>query len=301
MERRRSREARARRSVRGRASPKASRLTRKALYESVWSHPLNAVAAELGISGNGLAKICDRVMIPCPKRGYWAKVQAGKKPAREPLPAAPASVGEWVTISSERAASRRTRTRLSREARAEQLIEAAGKIIGRDGLPAATMKRVAREIGLSEAQAYNYFKSQKELLIALARRELAAMNSVRLGEIGRIDDHLTRITLSTVIYLREVSHRGTLVQTLLGSPAVRLALREERLRQRSMGVDGVSDRMQRSFGTPRDLASASAAILTALCLRAGRLLANKKVSLELAQRLTLAMLIRANRDLMAPA
>ncbi|MFQ5562704.1 MAG: hypothetical protein ACE5FO_03950 [Parvularculaceae bacterium] len=54
-------------------------LTRKELYAQVWRKPMSRLAAEYGLSGNGLAKICDRHKIPYPPRGHWAKKAAGKK------------------------------------------------------------------------------------------------------------------------------------------------------------------------------------------------------------------------------
>jgi len=39
---------------------------------------MSRLAEEFGISGNGLAKICDRMDVPYPPRGYWAKKEAGK-------------------------------------------------------------------------------------------------------------------------------------------------------------------------------------------------------------------------------
>ncbi len=62
--------------------------TREQLYEAVWSTPVVKLAAELGISDVGLAKTCRRMGIPRPPRGYWARVEAGEKLKREPLPAA---------------------------------------------------------------------------------------------------------------------------------------------------------------------------------------------------------------------
>ena len=53
-------------------------ITRRALYDLVWSKPLTTLAAEFGISDVGLAKICQRHRITTPERGYWAKVAAGK-------------------------------------------------------------------------------------------------------------------------------------------------------------------------------------------------------------------------------
>lgn len=65
---------------------KATTLTRQELYAAVWSTPMIRLAEQYGISGNGLAKICDRAGIPCPPRGYWAQLAVGKAPAPAPLP-----------------------------------------------------------------------------------------------------------------------------------------------------------------------------------------------------------------------
>jgi hypothetical protein len=61
-------------------------LTREELYALVWSKPMKTLASRCGLSDVGLAKICRHHAIPVPPRGYWAKLQAGKKVARQPLP-----------------------------------------------------------------------------------------------------------------------------------------------------------------------------------------------------------------------
>lgn len=53
-------------------------LTRRAMYDLVWSRLMTKVAEDLGISDVGLKKICDKHRIPTPPRGYWAKRDAGK-------------------------------------------------------------------------------------------------------------------------------------------------------------------------------------------------------------------------------
>ena len=57
-------------------------LTRRAIYDLVWSSPMTKIAEDLGISDVGLKKICLKHRIPTPTRGYWAKKQAGK-PVRQ--------------------------------------------------------------------------------------------------------------------------------------------------------------------------------------------------------------------------
>jgi len=57
-------------------SPKT--ITREALYKLVWSKPCRAVAKELGISDVAVGKICRKLQVPKPERGFWAKKAHGK-------------------------------------------------------------------------------------------------------------------------------------------------------------------------------------------------------------------------------
>ena len=62
-------------------------LKREDLYEHVWTEPMWKLAPKIGISDVGLKKICIKMGIPTPERGYWAKIEAGHKMPRVPLPA----------------------------------------------------------------------------------------------------------------------------------------------------------------------------------------------------------------------
>lgn len=272
-------------------------LTRARLYGLVWARPLSVVARELGISGNGLSKICDRLLIPYPPRGHWAKAQAGRAPEAPPLPPAPSASDDRIVISGARAPSRRQRTRFSAEARRDQLIEAAAGLIAAEGLSGVSMKQVARRVGISEAQAHNCFARRQDLLLALARREIHAMETRRRTELNRGHDRYTRVTLSTVTYLREVADRGALIQVLLSSAEVREGLRAERQLTRRWDAKRVADDLTAAYSLPDELAYAHTTVLTSLSLRAGRLLAAKKLSLEAAERLTVALITAGNRDM----
>ncbi len=50
------------------------------------------------------------------------------------------------------------------------------RIARSEGVHAVSLKRIARDIGISEAQIYNYYKSLAEVLVAIARTELMEMN-----------------------------------------------------------------------------------------------------------------------------
>ena len=64
-------------------------VSRERLYEEVWTTPVLTLAKRYGLSDRGLGKLCAREAIPVPPRGYWAKIRAGKKLKRPPLPPAP--------------------------------------------------------------------------------------------------------------------------------------------------------------------------------------------------------------------
>lgn len=48
-------------------------LTRKELYDLVWSKPFTTLAKKYLISDNGLRKICLKMDIPLPKSGHCSK------------------------------------------------------------------------------------------------------------------------------------------------------------------------------------------------------------------------------------
>ena len=58
---------------------------RDSLYEEVWATPMAKLAKKYGISDVGLAKVCRKLSIPVPGRGYWAKNDAGQAVQKLPL------------------------------------------------------------------------------------------------------------------------------------------------------------------------------------------------------------------------
>jgi len=274
-------------------------LTRKDLYRRVWSKPISVVAKEVGLSGNALAKICNRLLVPYPPRGYWARSHAGAATPRPPLPAAPEISSTHAIIPGKRSASRRVRTRLDPEERREQLIQIAEQLVAQDGLHAASMKRIAATAGISETQAYNYFGSRERLLVELARREFAKIRDARQIDIDNTQDHYARITRTTRTYLRQIGQRGGLLQTLLSSPDVRAMLRKEHRQQTTNDVRSHAQGLVELYGVSRDLALGTTVVLTTLCLRAGKLIADHRINLETGEKLCLSMVVQGSRNLIS--
>lgn len=65
---------------------------RQELYELIWSKPVMQLAADFGISDVAVAKHCKKLHVPWPPRGYWAKIQAGQKIRKPPLPLSPEEI-----------------------------------------------------------------------------------------------------------------------------------------------------------------------------------------------------------------
>ena len=54
-------------------------LSRKQLYDLVWSTPLSKLTLQYALSTNGIKKICKEFDIPIPDRSYWSKLKFNKK------------------------------------------------------------------------------------------------------------------------------------------------------------------------------------------------------------------------------
>lgn len=72
-------------------------VSREELYELVWSEPMTKVGTRFDVSSSFLARVCARLNVPRPPRGYWAKLAVGKARPKPPLPAPrPGDEHEWT-------------------------------------------------------------------------------------------------------------------------------------------------------------------------------------------------------------
>jgi AcrR family transcriptional regulator len=277
------------------ATSRTTTLSRKQLYQRVWSESISVVARDMGLSNNALAKICNRLLVPYPNRGYWNKVNAGKRVARTPLPAAPELQSEQVTVGAIPAASRRERTRLSPEARRTQLLMIAAEIVRKQGSHAASLKRIAADAGISETQAYNYFPTREKLLSELAISEFEKIQAARRLDVGQVQGHQAKILVGTRTYLRQIDQRGGLLQMLLINPDVREAVRRNKEKSSRLNLNTHVAYLVELYRISRESALGVTVVLSRLCLRAGKLLADKRISLESAERLCLSMVSEGSR------
>lgn len=82
------------------------KVAREQLYNEIWAEPMTTVAKKYDVSSNYLARICERLSIPRPGRGYWQQRAVGADVEPEPLPdVEPGDEIEWSRDGSPAATS----------------------------------------------------------------------------------------------------------------------------------------------------------------------------------------------------
>lgn len=266
-------------------------LTREQLFQQVWSEPMGKVAGRYGLTGNGLAKICDRLNIPRPPRSHWTK-PANSREAAPALPAPPLGLSEELVLGRRQPRqSPGKRERLDSETRRRQIIDAAGTIAITDGLSALSVRSLAQTLGISETQVHNCVGSRNDLLLALAREEIAKLETSRRDRVSRHMDRHTKIILSTIGYLHEAAERGPLLQMLLRVPDVKLALKPEREVKAKTAREPILRRMTEDSGLDIESARAATTALTAISLKAGGIVAAKRAPFAMVEQMCIAVLM----------
>lgn len=266
-------------------------LTRAQLHEQIWSEPIGKVAVRFGLTGNGLAKICDRLNIPRPSRSHWTR-SAEKREARPDLPPPPVGLSETVALGSRQPRqSPGIRRRLDTESRVRQLIEVATAIVLNEGLSALTIRRLASEVGISETQVHNCVGGRADLLTTMAREELAKQEAGRQRRVSRSGDRHTLVVLSTIGFLHDAAERGPLLQMLLRVPEVKAALREERNARAETARAPIVERLTGSGRMDEAAARAATAALTAVSVKAGGIVAGRRAPFATVEQMCLCVVL----------
>ncbi|WP_239807082.1 TetR/AcrR family transcriptional regulator [Croceicoccus hydrothermalis] len=270
------------------AKPTAARPSREELYRLAWSAPLAQAAARIGMSPTGFARLCDRMDVPRPPRAFWS-AKGRETVERPPLPVS--------DTGGANAAPKRTRMPIAR--RREQFVDIAARIALTRGPRDISLRQVARDAGISEAQAHNCYAGRRELLMALAYRELRRGGPGRPSRQPRGHDPRERLVLSITGYLHEAALRGPLLKSLMQLPEVREGLRDERAvasaRARSQILAAIH-----ANGTPPDTRTqATNAALTQVCMRAGGMVAANRHDSWDVVRLCLATVMARTRAVAA--
>ena len=89
---------------------------------------------------------------------------------------------------------------------------------------------------------------------------------------------------------------GGLLHMLMSNPDVRATLREDRRKRGTTTTPAHAQCLVKLYGVPWAVAVGCTVILSRLCGRAAKLIADKKITLPAAERMCLAMVLRGSRN-----
>jgi len=121
-----------------------------------------------------------------------------------------------VDRKAERRAARRAENRL-------EILDAAEKVFGEDGIRDGSLRRIAAESGFSTAAIYLFFDNKQDLVAETLRRRgdelIAALDADAALDLAPIDK-LHHIVDTTVTFFTDRPHFGQLLRHLRGSAAI---------------------------------------------------------------------------------
>ena len=238
-----------------------------------------------------MERIDDEAEIRLQARRRTKPARSARDP-RPDLPPAPIGLSETFALGQRQPRkSPGTRTRMSAEERRQHLMDTASQLALKEGLSAVTIREVARLAGISETQVHNCFGGRTELLLALARREIATQETQRRKRIARGTNHQTRVMLSTIGYLHEAAQRGPLLQMLLRTPEVRDALKPEWVAQSNAARAPILQQLVGKRKMDLQSARASTAALAAVSLKAGGIVASRRAPFAMVEEICLTVIM----------
>ena len=176
-------------------------VSREALYEEVWSDPVTVVARRYGLSDVGLVKICKKLRIRVPGRGYWAKVKAGRPTRKVPLPAlaagTPAPSGPTPHSEHEAALRARVPDTLLKTRQSQPTISVPSELVDPHPLVRAAAARLRQRDGWDHPAGVR--SAPKEVLDMRARNDehgkLRALfrDASRLQRANRLREFITAV------------------------------------------------------------------------------------------------------------
>jgi AcrR family transcriptional regulator len=118
------------------------------------------------------------------------------------------------TVTRRRPSVSKRRTRLSPEARGQQIMDAAARLIVQQGFLPLTVEQIAQATQASKGLFYAYFPTQYDLYNALLRRELNGLVSAGMETAARVNDFDQAGLLCGMLYFEHVAQSGPLLHLL---------------------------------------------------------------------------------------
>lgn len=121
-------------------------------------------------------------------------------------------------------ASLAPRRRLSPDARREEILDEAARIVLAEGVSAINMERLGREAGVSKALVYAYYPNRVDLLSALLLREYRHFQTQSRQLLAEVDGFKDIVKATTAGWLDHIAERGPLISRLMNEPDIARAI-----------------------------------------------------------------------------
>ncbi len=153
-----------------------------------------------------------------------------------------------------------TRTRLRKEDRREQLLDAAERLLVERGPAAMTMERLAEYAGVSKALPYSHFDNSDQVLVAVHQRVTTELGQRIVDALDASSPDDDRAALVVRVYFDAVKALGPIL-AVVSSPGSRVVELAEAASRGSRGVPFVGRVLHRYLDVDRERAEAAAPIL----------------------------------------
>jgi AcrR family transcriptional regulator len=124
-------------------------------------------------------------------------------------------LGDAARVLKKHAGIAKQRRRLTPEARRGQIMDAAAKLIVKQGYLPLSIEALAQAANASKALVYTYFATQYDLFNKLLQAEIAGLASAGGETAARLSDLEPAAILCGMLYFEYVAQRGPLLHILI--------------------------------------------------------------------------------------
>jgi AcrR family transcriptional regulator len=191
------------------------------------------------------------------------------------------------------------RVRLSAEVRRDQLIQAASRLLLKQGYLPLPLERLASEAGVSKALIYGFFPDQHDLFNAVLARQFEALADAGLEAASQAETLEDAALACADIYLRHVAQHGPIAHIILRDLYMARRLRPDLAAFRNRIASRLARLTRTELRLPPEEAVGAINLVTTIPEETGRLI--WQADLDLEQGLELgARLVRSSLAALRP-
>ena len=177
------------------------------------------------------------------------------------------------------------RPRLSSDDRREHILAAATGMLATSGVTDISMERLARQCGVSKALIYAHFPKFSAVLDGVVQREFQSLEANGLALALSSAEPAVAAASSARIYFQRVSMQGSVLHMLLINPFAASQFSNTTRAIRNSLLRRMAVRVREGTGLSVHHSVTGAVLLTSIPERAGRMVFEKQVDMEIGAQL----------------